>query len=195
MSKYIEIPDNIISLIKYTNIHSFNDGLTKLNIIHHFITSIINNQIHILTFMSNTTNFGINDEDEESNEELKEEIKQLSKNEISEKVINDYESLIEIRNFYLSEQDFIHFGKLQTYIIPLFKQTELYYYEDYELDDIPGILKDIENKINYIDEYHDDISNETSKIEIDKVSYDKCQMTYQILNYLYDLYSTILTNE
>ena len=51
MAEYIEITDNIISLVKYTKINSFIDGLSKINIIHHFISEQINNQIRIIKFM------------------------------------------------------------------------------------------------------------------------------------------------
>jgi len=210
MAEYIQITDSIIALVKLTSISSYADGLSKLNIIHHFITDLINTQIHALKFMANTTpltvpssdfdDHGLNLEiiaDMESNDNtsssLKEEILNLPS--IPNITINDYEAFVEARNFYLSDQEFQRFGKLQKYMKPLLKQTELYYYLDCELDDIPGLLKDIENKIKYIDDFHDDIENELGKtpIEVNKVSYDKCQSTYNILNYMYDLYSCLLS--
>ena len=197
MAEYIEITDNIISLIKYTKINSFADGLSKINIIHHFISEQINNQIRILKFMVNTTTlstFENEDSDSNENEIFENEINNYE--EIHEININDYESFVEVRNFYLSELNYQHFNKLQRYMIPLLKQIELYYYDDYELDNLDELISDIENKIKYIDEFHEDIencinSNSNIKIEVDKNSYDKCESTYNILNYLYDLYTSI----
>lgn len=200
MAEYIEITDNIISLVKYTKINSFIDGLSKINIIHHFISEQINNQIRILKFMVNTTTlntFENENSDSNENEILENEINNYE--EICEININDYESFVEVRNFYLSELNYQHFNKLQRYMIPLLKQIELYYYDDYELDNLNEIILDIENKIKYIDEFHEDIenyinSNSNMKIEVDKNSYDKCESTYNILNYLYDLYTSIANN-
>jgi hypothetical protein len=204
MTEYIEITDNIISLVKYTQIKSFNDGLTKINIIHHFITEQINNQIRILKFMANTTI--LNTLYDEYDEDFENENSELNKTktldeinnyeEIREININDYNSFVEVRNFYLSELNYQHFNKLQRYMIPLLKQIELYYYDNYELDNLDEIISDIENKINYIDEFHEDIekcldTNSNIKIEVDKNSYDKCESTYNILKYLYDLYTSI----
>lgn len=197
MAEYIEITDNIISLVKYTKINSFIDGLSKINIIHHFISEQINNQIRILKFMVNTTTlntFENENSDSNENEILKNEINDYE--EIHEININDYESFVEIRNFYLSELNYQHFNKLQRYMIPLLKQIELYYYDDYELDNLDELISDIENKIKYIDEFHEDIEkcldiDSNIKIEVDKNSYDKCESTYNILKYLYDLYTSI----
>ena len=201
MAEYIEITDNIISLIKYTKINSFADGLSKINIIHHFISEQINNQIRILKFIVNTTTlntFENEDSDSNENEIFENEINNYE--EIHEININDYESFVEVRNFYLSELNYQHFNKLQRYMIPLLKQIELYYYDDYELDNLDELISDIENKIKYIDEFHEDIencinSNSNIKIEVDKNSYDKCESTYNILNYLYDLYTSIASDK
>lgn len=197
MAEYIEITDNIISLVKYTKINSFIDGLSKINIIHHFISEQINNQIRILKFMVNTTTlnaFENENSDSNENEILENEINNYE--EIHEININDYESFVEVRNFYLSELNYQHFNKLQRYMIPLLKQIELYYYDDYELDNLDELILDIENKIKYIDEFHEDIEkcldiDSNIKIEVDKNSYDKCESTYNILKYLYDLYTSI----
>ena len=204
MTEYIEITDNIISLVKYTQIKSFNDGLTKINIIHHFITEQINNQIRILKFMANTTS--LNTLYDEYDEDFENENSESNKNKILDEInnyeeideinVNDYNSFVEVRNFYLSELNYQHFNKLQRYMIPLLKQIELYYYDDYELDNLDEIISNIENKINYIDEFHEDIEkclnvNSNIKIEVDKNSYDKCESTYNILKYLYDLYTSI----
>jgi hypothetical protein len=203
MAEYIEITDNIITLVKYTQINSFNDGLSKLNIIHHFITEQINNQIRILKFMANTTSLNISYDEDFENSELNEiqnknsELDEINNyEEIYEININDYNTFVEVRNFYLSELNYQHFNKLQRYMIPLLKQIELYYYDEYELDNLDEIISDIENKINYIDEFHEDIEkcldiDSNIKIEVDKNSYDKCESTYNILKYLYDLYTSI----
>ena len=55
MAEYIQITDNIIKLVKYTTIDSYEDGLSKLNIIHHFIIEQINQQNHINKYMINKT--------------------------------------------------------------------------------------------------------------------------------------------
>lgn len=201
MAEYIEITDNIISLVKYTQINSFIDGLSKLNIIHHFITEQINNQIRVLKFMVNTTTLDIFEtelDNENENEILKNENEILKNeinnyNEIHEMNINSYESFVEVRNFYLSELNYQHFNKLQHYMIPLLKRIDLFYYDEYDLDNLQELIIDIEHKINYINEFHEDIENcdNNSKIEIDKNSYNKCESTYNILNYLYDLYTSI----
>lgn len=200
MAEYIEITDNIISLIKYTQINSFIDGLSKLNIIHHFITEQINNQIRVLKFMINTTNLNISGIENDSeiltneNETLKSEIDNY--NELQETNVISYDSFVEVRNFYLSELNYQHFNKLQRYMIPLLKKIELFYYDEYDIDNLQELIIDIENKIKYIDEFHEDIENcdRDSKIEVDKNSYNKCESTYNVLNYLYDLYTSIASD-
>ena len=207
MAQYIEITDNIISLVKYTHINSFADGLSKLNIIHHFIANQINNQIRILKFMVNTTHldvdeieFNSNENSDSDNEDLKYEFEVLKNEimkyeEIPDIVINKYESFVEVRNFYLSEINFQHFNKLQRYMIPLLKQIELLYYDNYDLDNLDELLTDIENKLKYIDEFHEDIENEMHmKIKVDE-GYDKCESTYNILTYLHDLYLSIANRD
>ena len=200
MAEYIEITDNIISLVKYTQINSFVDGLSKLNIIHHFVTEQINNQIRVLKFMVNTTNLNISEIEDDSeilmneNENLKSEISNY--NELREINVISYDSFVEVRNFYLSELNYQHFGKLQHYMIPLLKKIELFYYDEYDIDNLQELIIDIENKIKYIDEFHEDIENcdRDSKIEVDKNSYNKCESTYNVLNYLYDLYTSIASD-
>ena len=200
MAEYIEITDNIISLVKYTQINSFIDGLSKLNIIHHFITEQINNQIRVLKFMVNTTNLNISETENDSeiltneNETLKSEIDNY--NELQETNVISYDSFVEVRNFYLSELNYQHFNKLQRYMIPLLRKIELFYYDEYDIDNLQELIIDIENKIKYIDEFHEDIENcdRDSKIEVDKNSYDKCESTYNVLNYLYDLYTSIASD-
>ena len=220
MSKYIQIPDNIITLVKFTNIKSFEDGLTKINIIHHFMTNEINNQIKILKFMVNTINLNSSTEfnpllnsniSEEEIEELKNipdmdlnlnlsnlktESEEINKcEELPETTINTYETFIEARNFYLSELEFQHFNKLQRCMIPLLKQIETYYYINYyeEIENIDELLSDIENKLKYINEFQEDIESQ-SNFELGN-NINKYESTYNILTYLYDLYSSIRTTE
>ena len=193
MSRYIQITDNIITLIRHTQINSYEDGLQKINIIHHFIVEQINNQIHILKYLVNYNSNSDSDSDSEIDLNLRVELDEYE--DLPDKPINDYESLVQVRNFYLSEQEYQHFNKLQESIIPLFKQTEIDYYSEYEIENLPELMKDIENKLNYIDKYHDDIETELCntdmKIEVDKDSYDRYQTTYNILSYLYDMYSNL----
>ena len=185
MAEYIQITDNIIKLVKYTTIDSYEDGLSKLNIIHHFIIEQINQQNHINKYMINKTDIL-----SEINNDLNIKIKIEEFEDIKDEPIINYESLVNARNFYLSEE-FIsirYFEHLQEYIIRLFKQTEIYYYNEYEIDDLPGIIKDIENKINYMDEFINNNNNENEGNQNEKL---KEQTVYNTLNYLYELYTSI----
>lgn len=188
MAEYIQITDNIIKLVKYTTIDSYEDGLSKLNIIHHFIIEQINQQNHINKYMINKTDIL-----SEINNDLNIKIKIEEFEDIKDEPIINYESLVNARNFYLSEE-FIsirYFEHLQEYIIRLFKQTEIYYYNEYEIDDLPGIIKDIENKINYMDEFINNNENEGNENERNENEKLKEQTVYNTLNYLYELYTSI----
>ena len=176
MSQYIYIPDILVSLVKKIEINDFEEGLEKINIIYHFFIETINNQIQMLNYMVNTKLI-----DFKIYEQLKDE------------PINDFKKFQEIRTYFLMEHEFLNYPKFQKHIIKLLKTIEIYYYMEYEIDNLEEVIKDIDNKINYMDEYKEKFEMMNgNENDIDNNSYKEYQLTYDTLQYLYSVYTTVL---
>ena len=181
MTQYYTIPNNLIHLVKKITINSYHDGLNKLNLVHHFFISLMKTQSSIYEYSINTKIY---------------KPFNLKKFDVTD-TIKDYETLTNVRNFYLRNFDECeYYEKFQKYIISLFKETEIFYYSEYELENLEETLKNINDKIDYMNEYYEqtDISNidENKKVDIDKDSYEDYETTYNILKYLQSLYSALM---
>jgi len=180
MTQYYTIPNNLIQLAKKTIITSYSDGLNKLNLIHHFFLSLMKTQSSIYEYLINTKLC---------------KLFKLKSFDVTD-TINDYDSLSNVRNFYLSNFDECeYYEKFQKYIIDLFKETEMFYYSEYELDNLEETLNDINKKIDYMNDYYekaDIINDEDKNVDIDKDSFDNYETTYNILKYLQSLYSALM---
>jgi hypothetical protein len=180
MSHYIYIPDVLISLVKKTEVNTFEEGLQQINIIYHFFVESINNQIQILNYMNNTKLINLED-----------------LNQLEDKPINDYSSFQNVRKYFLMNHEFLNYPKFQKHILNLLKTIEVLYYSDYEIENLEEILKDIEHKINYMDEYKEKFEtlegdNKDKYQDIDIDSYKEYELTYDTLKYLYSVYTEVL---
>ena len=103
LAELIDIPTSLTKLAQITTFENFNEGLTKINLIHKFFISTVKNEINIILYMCNN-----------SNEIQKYEIDELldfEKNYIQEIEISNYDDLIELRNYYISIDTFKYFNE------------------------------------------------------------------------------------
>jgi len=206
MEEFIIIPDVIISAIKKTEVKDFESGIQKLNILYHFLNENINNQIKTAHYMSSLKLF-------DSEIRIPAEMPEYNLFSVSEIPDYTYKQFTNIRNYFLIEHPFINYSRCQKHMLRLIKDIEILYYLEYEIEDLDGIIKDIENKINYMDEFKEEFEAKANEIneddedsfvedslkkneedvnyEIDETSYSKYISTYNLLQYLYSVYTAV----
>ena len=198
MEEFIIIPDVIVSAIKKTEVKDFESGIQKLNILYHFLNANVNNQIKTACYMSNLKLF-------DSEIKIPAEMPEYNLFSISESNTDyTYKQFTNIRNYFLIEHPFINYSRCQKHMLRLIKDIEILYYLEYEIEDLDGIIKDIENKINYMDEFKEEFeakanendednedNEDNENYEIDETSYSKYISTYNLLQYLYSVYTAV----
>lgn len=176
----INISENIIIMVKLLKFDDYETSIQQLNIINKFIVEDINLQIDVIKHTMRMIN-ELQLYDDTYRQITDDDISQLVHYDI--KVIDSFESMQEVRDFYLYPHPFNYFDSLQRYILKLFKQAELLYYQEYEDTNYDEVLKDIESKLDYMQDNEELLMMENENNYIFS--------TYK-LQYLYDLFSNLV---